>query len=96
MCPRGGASPTVLLCCRHMVLLKEQYGKQVVVNLLGSRGGEEVLNRAFKVTGSPPWGEARRGGGGRPAQGGLPWGLEIAACSPMFGEIFFHQSFSIK
>ncbi|OWK01989.1 hypothetical protein Celaphus_00019135 [Cervus elaphus hippelaphus] len=31
-----------------MVLLKEQYGKQVVVNLLGSRGGEEVLNRAFK------------------------------------------------
>lgn len=33
-----------------MVLLKEQYGKQVVVNLLGSRGGEEVLNRAFKVT----------------------------------------------
>ncbi|XP_006882820.1 PREDICTED: synaptojanin-2 [Elephantulus edwardii] len=33
---------------RHMVLLKEQYGKQVVVNLLGSRGGEEVLNRAYK------------------------------------------------
>uniref|UniRef100_A0A4X1VTY8 phosphoinositide 5-phosphatase n=1 Tax=Sus scrofa TaxID=9823 RepID=A0A4X1VTY8_PIG len=33
---------------RHMVFLKEQYGKQVVVNLLGSRGGEEVLNRAFK------------------------------------------------
>ncbi|XP_055289054.1 synaptojanin-2 isoform X2 [Moschus berezovskii] len=33
---------------RHMVLLKEHYGKQVVVNLLGSRGGEEVLNRAFK------------------------------------------------
>lgn len=39
------------LCpCRHMVLLKERYGKQVVVNLLGSRGGEEVLNRAFKVS----------------------------------------------
>lgn len=31
------------------MLLKEQYGKQVIVNLLGSRGGEEVLNRAFKV-----------------------------------------------
>ncbi|KAM9655919.1 synaptojanin-2 isoform 4-T6 [Morphnus guianensis] len=31
-----------------MMLLKEQYGKQVIVNLLGSRGGEEVLNRAFK------------------------------------------------
>ncbi|NWX91263.1 SYNJ2 protein, partial [Nothoprocta pentlandii] len=33
---------------RHMMLLKEQYGKQVIVNLLGSRGGEEVLNRAFQ------------------------------------------------
>ena len=63
------------------MLLKEQYGKQVVVNLLGSRGGEEVLNRAFKVTGSPPRGEAERWGGG-PALGGLPWGLETAACSP--------------
>lgn len=38
-----------------MVLLKEQYGKQVVVNLLGSRGGEEVLNRAFKVMLSWGW-----------------------------------------
>jgi hypothetical protein len=44
------------------VLLKEQYGKQVVVNLLGSRGGEEVLNRAFKVTLS--WGWLGRGRGG--------------------------------
>nr|XP_008121699.1 PREDICTED: synaptojanin-2 [Anolis carolinensis] len=33
---------------KHMVLLKEQYGKQVIVNLLGSKGGEDVLNRAFK------------------------------------------------
>ncbi|NXI75947.1 SYNJ2 protein, partial [Rhipidura dahli] len=33
---------------KHMMLLKEHYGKQVIVNLLGSRGGEEVLNRAFK------------------------------------------------
>lgn len=81
MCPRGRASQTAPLCCRHMVLLKEQYGKQVVVNLLGSRGGEEVLNRAFKVTGSLPWGEAKRRGGG-PALGGLPWGLETVACSP--------------
>ena len=94
--PQGRGITDCLLCCRHMVLLKEQYGKQVVVNLLGSRGGEEVLNRAFKVTRFSPWGEAGRGGGGRPAQGGLPWGLEIAACSSMFGEIFFHQSFSIK
>lgn len=42
-------SPLPWCRCRHMVLLKEQYGQQVVVNLLGSRGGEEVLNRAFKV-----------------------------------------------
>ncbi|XP_007943488.1 synaptojanin-2 [Orycteropus afer afer] len=33
---------------RHLALLKERYGKQVVVNLLGNRGGEEVLSRAFK------------------------------------------------
>ncbi|XP_048344087.1 synaptojanin-2 isoform X2 [Sphaerodactylus townsendi] len=33
---------------KHMMLLKEQYGKQVIVNLLQSKGGEEVLNRAFK------------------------------------------------
>lgn len=48
--PRCHSVTAHLLSCRHMVLLKEQYGKQVVVNLLGSRGGEEVLNRAFKVT----------------------------------------------
>ncbi|XP_063164152.1 synaptojanin-2 isoform X1 [Candoia aspera] len=33
---------------KHMMLLKEQYGKQVIVNLLRSKGGEEVLSRAFK------------------------------------------------
>ncbi|KAM8952955.1 synaptojanin-2 [Pelodytes ibericus] len=33
---------------RHIMLLKEQYGKQVIVNLLRSKGGEEVLSRAFK------------------------------------------------
>lgn len=33
---------------RHIMLLKEQYGKQVIVNLLKSKGGEEVLSRAFK------------------------------------------------
>ncbi|XP_044145242.1 synaptojanin-2-like isoform X2 [Bufo gargarizans] len=33
---------------RHMMLMKEQYGKQVIVNLLRSKGGEEVLSRAFK------------------------------------------------
>ncbi|XP_056423067.1 synaptojanin-2 isoform X2 [Hyla sarda] len=33
---------------RHMMLLKEQYGKQVIVNLLRSKGGEEIISRAFK------------------------------------------------
>nr|XP_006007959.1 PREDICTED: synaptojanin-2 [Latimeria chalumnae] len=33
---------------RHMLLLKEQYGNPVIVNLLGGKGGEEVLSRAFK------------------------------------------------
>ncbi|XP_028579612.2 synaptojanin-2 isoform X2 [Podarcis muralis] len=34
---------------KHIMLMKEQYGKQVIVNLLGSKGGEDVLNRAFKL-----------------------------------------------
>ena len=55
------AHGAVLLRCRHMVLLKEQYGKQVVVNLLGSRGGEEVLNRAFKVKALGVLGEGGEG-----------------------------------
>ncbi|KAM4695364.1 synaptojanin-2 [Discoglossus pictus] len=33
---------------RHMLLLKEQYGKQVIINLLRSKGGEDILSRAFK------------------------------------------------
>ncbi|XP_061480202.1 synaptojanin-2 isoform X2 [Rhineura floridana] len=33
---------------KQIMLLKEQYGKQVIVNLLRSKGGEDVLNRAFK------------------------------------------------
>nr|XP_033793075.1 synaptojanin-2 isoform X1 [Geotrypetes seraphini] len=33
---------------RHIMLLKEQYGKQVIVNMLRSKGGEEVLSRAFQ------------------------------------------------
>ena len=55
------AHGAALLRCRHMVLLKEQYGKQVVVNLLGSRGGEEVLNRAFKVKALGVLGEGGEG-----------------------------------
>lgn len=80
----------MLLCCRHMVLLKEQYGKQVVVNLLGSRGGEEVLNRAFKVTWRPRlhsgWGQGGWGGGGPPLRGRLLWGAgSNSAALSMFG-----------
>uniref|UniRef100_UPI00398F6D6B synaptojanin-2-like isoform X2 n=1 Tax=Pristiophorus japonicus TaxID=55135 RepID=UPI00398F6D6B len=33
---------------RHLILLREQYGNQVIVNLLKIKGGEEVLSRAFK------------------------------------------------
>ncbi|XP_078412968.1 LOW QUALITY PROTEIN: synaptojanin-2-like [Cetorhinus maximus] len=33
---------------RHLILLREQYGSQVIVNLLRIKGGEEVLSRAFK------------------------------------------------
>ncbi|XP_067900876.1 LOW QUALITY PROTEIN: synaptojanin-2-like [Heterodontus francisci] len=33
---------------RHLLLLREQYGNQVIVNLLRMKGGEEVLSRAFK------------------------------------------------
>lgn len=62
-----------------MVLLKEQYGNQVVVNLLGSRGGEEVLNRAFKVNAhtAPQLGMA--GAGQRRGRGGGR-GLKTGAC----------------
>ncbi|XP_060687579.1 synaptojanin-2-like isoform X1 [Hemiscyllium ocellatum] len=33
---------------RHLILLRQQYGSQVIVNLLRIKGGEEVLSRAFK------------------------------------------------
>ncbi|GCB68204.1 hypothetical protein scyTo_0013796, partial [Scyliorhinus torazame] len=33
---------------RHLILLREQYGSQVIVNLLRIKGGEEVLSKAFK------------------------------------------------
>ncbi|XP_072907248.1 synaptojanin-2-like isoform X2 [Hemitrygon akajei] len=33
---------------RHLMLLKAQYGNQVIVNLLKIKGGEEVLSRAYK------------------------------------------------
>lgn len=43
-----GLEVNVFVFDRYMVFLKEQYGQQVVVNFLGSRGGEEVFNRVFK------------------------------------------------
>lgn len=96
-CPGDVASRAARLCCRHMVFLKEQYGKQVVVNLLGSRGGEEVLNRAFKVRGFPlTRGGGRRGSQGAPALGGLPRGLETAALRSSCLWRFFYQSFSFR
>ncbi|XP_055495943.1 synaptojanin-2-like [Leucoraja erinacea] len=33
---------------RHLMLLREHYGNQVIVNLLRIKGGEEVLSRAYK------------------------------------------------
>ncbi|XP_048457144.1 synaptojanin-2-like isoform X2 [Rhincodon typus] len=33
---------------RHLILLRQQYGSQVFVNLLRIKGGEELLSRAFK------------------------------------------------
>lgn len=38
-----------LLFFRHLMLLREHYGNQVIVNLLRIKGGEEVLSRAYKV-----------------------------------------------
>lgn len=79
-----------------MVLLKEQYGKQVVVNLLGSRGGEEVLNRAFKVTGPLPRVRPSEEVGGGLLRVGFPGDWRQWPARPIFGETFFLQSFSIK
>ncbi|XP_078261878.1 synaptojanin-2-like [Rhinoraja longicauda] len=33
---------------RHLMLLREHYGNQVIINLLRSKGGEEVLSKAYK------------------------------------------------
>ena len=34
---------------RHLQMLKQQYGEQVVVNLLGAKEGERMLSQAFEV-----------------------------------------------
>lgn len=44
------------ICCflsfvnRHFRTLKDLYGKQIVVNLLGSKEGEHMLSKAFQVS----------------------------------------------
>ena len=35
---------------RHLLLQKRQYGKQVIVNLLGRKEGEHSLSDAFAVS----------------------------------------------
>ena len=34
---------------RHLTLLKERYGEQVVINLLGNKEGEHMLSQQFQV-----------------------------------------------
>ena len=35
---------------RHFRTLKNLYGKQIIVNLLGSKEGEHMLSKAFQVS----------------------------------------------
>jgi len=37
---------------RHLLLQKQQYGQQVIVNLLGRKEGEHSLSDAFAVSSS--------------------------------------------
>lgn len=39
---------------RHLAALKRLYGKQVIINLLGSKEGEHMLSKAFQVRHPPP------------------------------------------
>lgn len=34
---------------RHFRTLKNLYGKQIIINLLGSKEGEHMLSKAFQV-----------------------------------------------
>lgn len=38
------------LLSRHFTALRRLYGKQVIINLLGSKEGEHMLSKAFQVT----------------------------------------------
>ena len=35
---------------RHLNHIKQRYGKQVIVNLLGIKEGEHMLSQAYKVS----------------------------------------------
>lgn len=39
----------VCVFCRHFTALRMLYGKQVIINLLGSKEGEHMLSKAFQV-----------------------------------------------
>lgn len=51
-----GGKAIILICYflsfinRHFRTLKDLYGKQIVVNLLGSKEGEHMLSKAFQVS----------------------------------------------
>lgn len=34
---------------RHLSAIKQQYGEQVIINLLGRKEGEHMLSQAFHV-----------------------------------------------
>lgn len=37
---------------RHFTALRRLYGKQAIINLLGSKEGEHMLSKAFQVRGT--------------------------------------------
>lgn len=43
------ASVCLCMFCRHFAALRRLYGKQVIINLLGSKEGEHMLSKAFQV-----------------------------------------------
>lgn len=42
----------VYVFSRHFTALRRLYGKQVIINLLGSKEGEHMLSKAFQVRGT--------------------------------------------
>lgn len=42
----------VYVLSRHFTALRRLYGKQVIINLLGSKEGEHMLSKAFQVRGT--------------------------------------------